>query len=247
MASIRNVVSSLLRNDQSYVHVLQHLFLTEVYWWQWLVYGKDAQGRPLFSDRLLDEETLRAAQERHTSILPLKEKRYFNTFATPQLTRKMRMQSGIEKLEIPEDPIDNETVCKDKVVALEAPLGLEERNGLLWKYLRAARAKVWLELGGKISPEEITRKEIAIEGISGQDSDIVAHNADTHSEIEDGQYSPSEELPKGEDGNLPSKKNQQAEFTSEDVEAQERPKRLLEGDEEEEQLAKRAKLVEGNS
>lgn len=73
---IKKELTKRYRNfDNAFGHLLHNLYLTEVFWWSWLLYGKDKQlGKPLFADKVLTMVELLAVEEKSKTILPLKEK-----------------------------------------------------------------------------------------------------------------------------------------------------------------------------
>ncbi|CAH2350161.1 hypothetical protein CLIB1423_01S03906 [[Candida] railenensis] len=152
--------------DAPFSHFLTHLSITEIFWWQWLINGKDASGKPLFNDKIVDKDTLNKVDEKSRTILPLKEKKYFNTYATPQLTRKMKVETGISKLEKTNDN-DNELLedklrnnyeeARSKLVENEDE-SIQSQNIAFWKLLKRQRTKQWLKFGELASKEGLAEK-----------------------------------------------------------------------------------------
>ncbi|CAK7901673.1 hypothetical protein CAAN1_11S03950 [[Candida] anglica] len=141
---------------------LEQVMITENYWWAWLIYGKDSSGKPLFANKLLQNEELLRVSELNKTILPLKEKKYFNTYATPQLSRKMKVSTGLEKLEKPilnrqENEEDISSRLETAMKELEGKSGPEleslcqAHNVNLWKLLKKNRAQKWVSFGEMIT------------------------------------------------------------------------------------------------
>lgn len=152
--------------DAPFSHFLTHLSITEIFWWQWLINGKDSNGKPLFNDKIVDQETLDKVDEKSKTILPLKEKKYFNTYATPQLTRKMKVETGISKLkkkndndnELLEDKLrNNYEEAKSKLVENDDE-SIQNQNIAFWKLLKRQRTKQWLKFGELANKEGLAEK-----------------------------------------------------------------------------------------
>ncbi|KAK7687362.1 hypothetical protein QCA50_009227 [Cerrena zonata] len=138
---------------------------SELHWWAWLIYSKDpVTGKPLFADRELTDQDLELVNEKTASVIPFKEKRYFNTYGTPQLSRKMKVPTGLELLqktsekpEIDQNDIDQLTEkIKHSTDKTEQDGLVEERTVLQWKKLKQQRIGRWLDLGELLSEEKIS-------------------------------------------------------------------------------------------
>lgn len=151
--------------DTQLSFLLQHIQNSELHWWAWLIYSKDpVTGKPLFSDRELTDQDLELVNEKTASVIPFKEKRYFNTYGTPQLSRKMKVPTGLELLqktsekpEIDQNDIDQLTEkIKHSTDKTEQDGLVEERTVLQWKKLKQQRIGKWLDLGELLSEEKIS-------------------------------------------------------------------------------------------
>ena len=148
--------------DSQFSFLLQHMAIDETFWWGWLIYGKDPNtGKSLFVDKVLTASELAVAQEKTKTIIPFKEKRYFNNYATPQLSRKMKVERGIlrlakdseeggnvsfqEGIDLLTEKISN---AKDK---LQLDQLIDERNVLTWKHLKKQRNSNWLQFGNLLN------------------------------------------------------------------------------------------------
>lgn len=169
-----NIKRDIPRQSRTWETQLSFLLLTlsqsEEHWWSWLLYGKDKDGQPLLADKTLTDEELSATKEKLTSAFPFKTKRYFNTHATPQLSRKMKTQTGLHLLE--RDGMDSTDYTKliDSLTTQidEAKQAgdterekelFEERTVLHWKRLKEARLNLWLQLGDLLKTEDIELKK----------------------------------------------------------------------------------------
>ena len=160
----QEIEQKLSEIDPMISNLLQQMVLTEKKWWAWLIYGKDPKtNQPLFADKTISEEELSRTQETFESLFPFKSKKYFNTYVTPQLTRKMRVETGLDKVERNNEERDfnvhvellNERIERedfDEEV-------VDQRNSWLWKKVRQQRDRAWLEIGELVSPEELSVKE----------------------------------------------------------------------------------------
>ncbi|RLV96280.1 Telomere length regulator protein RIF1 [Spathaspora sp. JA1] len=159
----RELMFSLKSIDSQFSFVLSHLLQGEKIWWGWLIYGKDPNtNKSYFFDKLLTQEELDNVQETNEKLFPYKSKKYFNSYVTPQLTRRMKVESGIGRLHgktkfdstfskaKAEQLNDSIVECED--VSLRKEM-LEERSILLWKCLRKERSTNWLKFGELLKPE----------------------------------------------------------------------------------------------
>lgn len=156
--------------DSQLSYLLQNLSLAEAHWWSWLLYGKDSSGKPLLTDKTLSDEQLASTQAKLESAFAFKSKRYFNTHATPQLSRKMKTQTGLHLLERSNT---KEQDYAQKIGELKRSIEeaheqgdeekenelFEEKTILLWKQLKEARLKQWLQLGELLDPLELENKK----------------------------------------------------------------------------------------
>ena len=151
----KEVFAGLRTTDNQFAFLIQHLALSEKIWWSWLIYGKDSTGKSFFAQEDLTDDDLRQVSEQFQEILPFKSKKYFNTYVTPQLSRKMKAERGIDKLQCTGT---HENKFGDEISRLSAeidqeptPETIERRNTLLWKQLRQNRAKLWFDLSKTIT------------------------------------------------------------------------------------------------
>ncbi|EGW35342.1 uncharacterized protein SPAPADRAFT_69609 [Spathaspora passalidarum NRRL Y-27907] len=176
----RDLFASLKSIDGQLSFVLSHLLLSERAWWGWLIYGKDPNtNKSYFYDRILDQEELDKVEEDRTKLFPYKSKKYFNSYVTPQLTRRMRVERGIGRLHSltkfdsvfskakVEQLSDSIAECEDSPERKEM---LEERSILLWKCLRKERSSNWLKFGEILRPEML-QSEPATNGEVEKESD----------------------------------------------------------------------------
>lgn len=197
--------------DTQLSFLLLTLSQSEEHWWSWLLYGKDKQGQPLLADRPLTDEDLSRTQEKLTTSLPFKTKRYFNTHATPQLSRKMKTKTGLNLLvRDSSDTTDYATLIDDLSSQIEeAKLAgdlererelFEERTVLHWKRLKEKRLNLWLKLGESLNPDDIKMKrpvekpivedseDVEMEDVNGSEtagSEAVETKAEEDNEKED--------------------------------------------------------------
>lgn len=169
---IKREIPRLCRSwDSQLSFLLQHLSQSEEFWWAWLIYGKDETRKPLLADKTLLSQEILATIEKFENAVPYKTKRYFNTHVTPQLSRKMKVKTGLalledslhgdlsyeERLEELTGKIDQESDAKVKAELVE------ERTVLRWKNLKLMRGSHWLQFDGLLSPEMLgveVKKEV---------------------------------------------------------------------------------------
>ncbi|KAI5969158.1 hypothetical protein CANMA_001825 [Candida margitis] len=97
---IKTELSTVLKKiDPSLSFLFIHLSLDEKIWWKWLLHGKDEKNEGFFVDKILKPEILAAREDAFKNLYPYKNKRSFNTYVTPQVSKKMRTERGLEKLE----------------------------------------------------------------------------------------------------------------------------------------------------
>lgn len=99
LIDIKNELPTVLKNiDPSLPFLLLHLGIDEKIWWKWLLHGKDEQNKGFFVDKMLLPEILSGQEDAFQKLYPFKNKRSFNTFVTPQVSKKMRTGRGLEQL-----------------------------------------------------------------------------------------------------------------------------------------------------
>ncbi|CCE82452.1 Piso0_002179 [Millerozyma farinosa CBS 7064] len=152
--------------DTQFAFLLQHTSISETYWWGWLIYGKDADtGKSLFVDRKLNSSELLEVANKFEGTLPYKTKPYFNVYVTPQLSRKMKIQTGLESLQAQEG---SEDVTQEKFQSVinELDTTLSEKTDpnllsdvharkslLFWKKMNLARKDKWLAFGSLVNKD----------------------------------------------------------------------------------------------
>lgn len=152
---IKREIPRLCRTwDTQLAFLLQHVSQSEENWMEWLIYGKNAQGKPLLGTFSIPQEEIEIALEKFDKVAPYKTKRYFNTHATPQLSRKMRTKTGLSLLlatsEAESDYDAKISELTDRISS-EADESVkhelqEERSLLLWRLAKSLRAKEWLKV-----------------------------------------------------------------------------------------------------
>lgn len=159
---IKREIPHLIRTwDTQLSFLLQHVSQSEEYWWAWLIYGKNSAGKPLLGDNPITTEEMKETLEKFERVAPYKVKRYFNTHATPQLSRKMKTKTGLSLLEESTDGHENYDA---KIDDLNVRIGSEdvgitkseleeERSVLLWKRAKTLRASEWLKVSEVVDPE----------------------------------------------------------------------------------------------
>lgn len=143
--------------DSQFSFLLQHMAIDETYWWGWLIYGKDpVTGKLLFSDKVLTAAELDIVKQKSETIIPFKEKRYFNNYVTPQLSRKMKIERGLQKLLKEDSDIIGDWQSKiddltEKINNSQDPSErdqlVNDRNVITWKHLKRERQSKWLQFG----------------------------------------------------------------------------------------------------
>ncbi|KAM9905644.1 hypothetical protein OXX79_002051 [Metschnikowia pulcherrima] len=153
--------------DSQWAFTLHHLALSEEYWWAWLIYGKSKDGRPLLAARTLTQADLAATEENFGKYNPEKTKRYFNSHATPQLSRLMKAKTGLALLKRQGGGIkDYASEIKELTVKIEHESDketrrdlIEEKTVLIWKQTRALRDSSWITLNDHLDPADLENEE----------------------------------------------------------------------------------------
>ncbi|CAN3501499.1 hypothetical protein DICA1_D10352 [Diutina catenulata] len=159
-----DLIAEISKSDEDMGKLLKQLGLGEQTWWKWLINGKDADGKPVIGGTPLTAEEVEAASEEAAKAYPLKNKLYFNTYITPQVTRKMRTATGIERINEGTTDVDMEDAARLETLQAEVAAGdyshLDERNTLLWKSLRKQRNGEWLSLTGILAKEKLVENPL---------------------------------------------------------------------------------------
>lgn len=161
----RDLAARLRLTDPQFVYTILQLFNSEKIWWSWLIYGKDSKTKkPIFEDKALTDEEIKEIEETLNAFLPFKDKQYFNTYITPQLTRKMKVERGIEKLKVGKPDLNKFDSqfdeIKTKLNLSNSTELIEERNTILWKKLKGMRQASWFDLSENFSKEIINADDL---------------------------------------------------------------------------------------
>lgn len=153
---LKKDIAQKYRSIDNQFGLLMHLLsCSERNWWGWLIYGKDSKtGKSLFVDRTMSDEEAKAVQDKTATVIPFKEKRYFNLYATPQLSRKMAVKTGLLKLKKEDvghkdygDDIESYSEkLKHSTDPKEREDLVEERTVLIWKQFKSQRQNKWLSM-----------------------------------------------------------------------------------------------------
>ncbi|CUM57006.1 uncharacterized protein AC631_04126 [Debaryomyces fabryi] len=220
--------------DSQFSFLLQHMAIDETFWWGWLIYGKDPNtGKSLFVDKVLTASELAAVQEKTKTIIPFKEKRYFNNYATPQLSRKMKVERGLLKLVKDSETSSNNKRRQEEIDLLTEKISnatnkkeleelIDERNVLTWKHLKKERNSNWLQFGNLLNklmlsaelnmPEAPEKPTESIEQPEAKDNteDIkVENNGNIEGDLEEKPINNTEEIQNGVNGNSEDKHEDQ--------------------------------------
>lgn len=195
-ASIKREVPRQCRAwDTQLLFLLQHVSQSEEYWVEWLIYGKNAQGKPLLDVLSITEDEIRTTLEKLEKVAPYKTKRYFNSHATPLLSRKMRQKTGISLLL---ETLDAENDYEAKISELTEKIrsetdesakhdSKEARSLLLWRMAKTLRGKQWLKVSEVVDVDILgveAPEEVKVE--SATDTNTVEKSAKTEDvEMED--------------------------------------------------------------
>lgn len=225
---IKKDLTRVYRNiDTQFSYLVQTISHSESFWWGWLIYGKDTTGKPLFADRILSQDDLTSTAEKLNDVILFRDKRYFNAFATPQLSRRMKVETGMLKLktEMVTIDYDSEISQMNEKIANGDTSVMEERDILLWKHLKEARRDKWLSFGTMLTkdmfpidePEEPENEENDIP------KDEETNNKRSHSEEEEESSKrlrseePIQEEEEGEEHNQDNQNQENIDDISEDV------------------------------
>lgn len=149
--------------NSSLSYLLQHLSHSEEYWWSWLIDGRQKGGSVLIKEEDFGEKNIKATEEKFNNIAPYKTKRYFNTHATPQLSRRFKVKTGLDLLE---GNKEIEMVLADDIEKINNELAtdlpedtreslLEQKNILIWKKIKALRDTNWLTLDEYLACDDL--------------------------------------------------------------------------------------------
>ncbi|RCK56180.1 hypothetical protein Cantr_05129 [Candida viswanathii] len=157
------------QHNKPFSALLQHVLHSEREWWRWLLYGKDYKtGKLLLLDRDTSSEELQKVAEDLGKIYRYKDSRYFNTYVTPQVTRKMKAQHGLSQMNYVENfSVDD---VKRNVEDIEYEISntqdsgtkhelLEKKSLLTWRLLRNERLNNWFESAQQFREEMLSHQE----------------------------------------------------------------------------------------
>lgn len=149
-------ISEFMSMDPSMSFFFQHIVALERYWWKWLVYNKDPDTqKPLLANKILSEEKLWEVNDKLAGLFPIKEKKYFNVYVTPQLSRKMKGKRGLENIEIKSWDLEDEMDFEESNPELQ--------NVRVWKQFRRKRQHHWMEFGETLTEEVVQPKRQSTE------------------------------------------------------------------------------------
>ncbi|KAI3406426.2 hypothetical protein KGF56_000907 [Candida oxycetoniae] len=157
----RETISVLKRIDFALCSLFQKIAIGEKQWWRWLLHGKDQKsGTAYFANNVLDIGELKATEERFKDIFPYKNKKSFNTYVTPQVSRKMRVPRGLEHLSAMKS-LDEDAAFKEiedlTNTALDNTADTDERrSSLSWKVSRKQRTTNWFSYNENLSNQQKT-------------------------------------------------------------------------------------------
>lgn len=170
-ASVKKDIMHTLRAiDSHWLFLLQHLTLSEKNWWSWLTYGKESKtNKSFFFDKNLTLDDIHNVENTFKSMYPYKDKKYFNTFVTPQVTRKMKIQRGLSQIQGADvfsindskfeiDSIDNE--LSQTTDANNRNELLEKKSLLTWRVLREQRSSDWLKATQALRAQAVLDQEM---------------------------------------------------------------------------------------
>lgn len=148
-----DIISVFDEYDPSFAALINRACALEKTWWGWLINGKDPKTNKQFiNDNFVSDAELARIQDKQ--VLPFKDKKYFNTYITPQLSRKMRTETGLTKLAKATQVKD--TALEERINSLTEQLEsndgtaekqdlLESRTAVYWSLLRLRRLGQWCE------------------------------------------------------------------------------------------------------
>lgn len=160
----RDTIRQVRTWNSPLLYVLQTVAHSEEYWWSWLIDGRQKGGSVLITDEQFNAQDISIVKEKFENVTPYKTKRYFNTHATPHLSRRMKVKTGLELLEtggakhIDYDAEIQQVSQRIKSVENDGtrPELLEEKDMLVWKKIKSLRECNWLSLDEFLSTEDLT-------------------------------------------------------------------------------------------
>lgn len=148
------------------LYVLQTVAHSEEYWWSWLIDGRQKGGSELISEDQFTVQDIDAVKKKFEGVAPYKTKKYFNTHATPHLSRRMKVKTGLELLQsgrTMDTNFDAEIERVTKEIESEANDEkrqelTEEKDMLVWKKIKGLRERNWLSLDSLLSADDLVDK-----------------------------------------------------------------------------------------
>lgn len=178
----KDILAEMKRIDSALYHTLLNLNVSEKSWWRWLLVGKDLKyGGVYFSDLLLSSEELERTETSLKEYLPFKNKKSFNTYVTPQVSRKMRTPLGLKQLKLMKvfnvehalKELEEIREC-DKNDEVDHIYQNERRCSLVWKTMRKRRTQDWLASTADLLEKSKDKELKKDEEIQIQDDEKIA-------------------------------------------------------------------------
>lgn len=161
---IRKTISLSSKSwDNQLYYLLAVILNGEELWVQWLLNSKDAEGKSLLGKGKLSSADLEDVERILQSLYPLKEKRYFNSHGTPQLSRRMKTATGLELLR---GRRFSGSEFDDRIAQLTSDIQnesdpekrsslIDDKTLVVWRKLNQARQLKWLDFGALLSETDI--------------------------------------------------------------------------------------------
>lgn len=161
---IRKTISTSSKGwDNQLYYLLAVISNGEELWVQWLLNSKDAEGKSLLARGKLSSTDLEDVERMLHSLYPMKEKRYFNSHGTPQLSRRMKTATGLELLR---GRKFSGSEFDDRISQLTSEIQnesdpekrsslIEEKTLVVWRKLNQARQLQWLKFGALLLETDI--------------------------------------------------------------------------------------------
>lgn len=169
LSKVKSDTLKLVRGWDPQLHnFLLAVSQSEENWLGWLLYGKnrDGNGPLLVSSKNISSSELSNTRQQYDSVYKFKTKRYFNTHVTPQLSRRMRTETGLEGLLVLELSNDygerleelTRKIAEEEDAVIKAQLK-EEKVILVWKSVKGLRNRNWLGLNDALNMEDFSDDE----------------------------------------------------------------------------------------
>ncbi|KAI5955844.1 hypothetical protein KGF54_001346 [Candida jiufengensis] len=144
----KEIQNGLRKCDPQTMFLFQTLHFGERSWWALLLKGKDSDIQNVFANKLITPEELISTEDKFLKLYPYKNKKSFNTYITPQVSKKMRKSRGLENLKESvvfnvENAEEDNKLINEKLIdedTMEDKSELKEKKSSnLWKMLRKRR------------------------------------------------------------------------------------------------------------